>query len=802
MKKSFIFGITMVLTLLLVFAGCGQSTSSSDDTDTTPGVPDGPQVSVQNGLAVIAAAFSDGRASTVTVTSPLYLYDGELVIPYDKTLVLDGVEITGLSDNSKLIGAGILRYPSGKTVDWRTRPGAKLIVTEAFKNSYIRLDGEVEDVRPFVAYENQIVYIQTFDDLLAYAASHESVPGFYSYGGILALKTPGTITEAHAKALAENTRGLKVYIVGNVSFSSDITLPNTGATVPPYETTTASRGILANYQPELDGTGKHTLVIAGDVSVNGRSVKADGFSVWGTLRDTTDGLAKEVTKDGTPLVAYTVDLYGPIFEDTVHLFGPTVNAFGPTATFGKAVTIEGPVVFREAKFNGAAVFNGHVTILKQGAKGVVFNDTVAFNGGGAIDSKFDVANGSLSVAKDSRVKFGFDLDEEFFSIVVGGIKDAASVELSVAPDKELKYTDYKNTIIITGNANVGTVATINGNVTFNDDVTFGTQVTIGGTATLTVNGTAEFKKNADLGGTDSTGSSATVYIKNPIFNGSAGSNYTYTNINNLMIGGSGPDKPAFIINGDDSTYGGGTATLVLDGGAQLTVSDGKLKLTGVGTISGAAITLNDGSGLALGSAATLNFGLPDDSGVPYGTPTVTFTSNNKNGGGFAVKGEVEMSEGLKGKGESPAIVTVNGDLFMELKLGLLPIDNATLDISKSGDHKIIFAGTISPTIQGSAAITLTNTGTLITSKGKATNGMIIGTQGASAGTVSLITGSTSTSGWGTLSGTNYPGDASGSISNAITRETSFTKEGTIATVDKVTTYTTLPGNLIEVFKNN
>jgi hypothetical protein len=817
MKKSFIFGITMVLTLLLVFAGCGQSTSSSDD-DGDSGGSSGGQVSLQNDLAAIAAAFSDGRADEVTVTTPLYLYSGELVIPRGKTLRFDNVGIEGVTDNSKLIGAGTLIYPSGKTVDWRDKPGARLIVTEAFKNQYV---GDSPDSgKPLVADENQIVYIKPFADFRAHAASPGSVPGFYSYYGILALESPGIITEADAKALGEHTKGLKVYIVGNVtSFSAKIDLTTTANanTVPVYTpAASASSGVLANYDNALDADGVTTLVVAGDVSnMNGKSVKADGFTVWGTLKGSADGFGKEVTEGkDTKLVAYTALLNGPIFEGPVQLAGPIVNEFGTAVTFSGDVTINGPSRFTEAKFDGNATFNGHVTFLKRVAGGVYFNGAIVeFTAGAEIGSELtfgDAPDGedvTLKISGSAPVKFvGFDPSDTLFVKVSSA---GGKAELSASPDKPLEFSSYEGNLIITGDAVVvGTASTegetidINGNVTFDGTVTFDAPIELSGTASLTVNGNATFNNGVNFGTiSEEGGSHAAVYIKNPTFNGTE----AVTGIADLKIGGSGPDNPGIIVNGyTDSNAGAGTASLKLSEESQLTTSGGKLKLLGAGSITGAVVTLNSGSGLELAKDAQLNFLIP---GAEGGTPTVTFAGTGKNGGGFTVNsGELLLSNSLKGttssSGEAPkADVWVSNDLELTLEQGYLPIENAILNLNKGGAaSKIIFA-TMSALRGGSqSALVLSSGGELITNKGKAAGGIIIGTQGASEGTVSLITGSTSTSGWGTLAGTNNPGDINGSISNVITKATLFTG-GTEATVDNVTTYTVLlPGNLIEVFK--
>jgi hypothetical protein len=556
MKKSFIFGITMVLTLLLVFAGCSQSTSSSDDRDPVDTPPDG-QVSLQNDLPAIAFAFSDPATKEVTVRSPLHLNDGELVIPRGKTLKFEDAFITGegLTSNSKLIAGrdSKLVYSQGSKVDWTVRPKAKLIVTEAFQNTYIRLvDTEEENGKPITAKAEQIVYIYPFADFLAHAASPGSVPGFGSYGKILALESPGTIGAAEAEALAANTKGLKVYLVGDVTLASNIKLKNEGPGTVGAPALTESRGILANYNTDLDADGLNTLVVAGDVYLNGYSVEADGFTVWGTLKDDdTTAIGKDVTLGKTPLVAYAAKLSNPIFNGPVRLIAPLLNGFNFTVTFKDDVTIDGPIAFYEALFEGNATFNGYVTFTKPGATGIVFASregangvadakTIKFKAGAEFytDFKIDDSEGydagsvSFELYGKTPVKFVNGVLPTVFTFGelvkgVGAAKpgdDGIRGRIEISPDdgtKLDKYTDYQNVTVRTPVV-IGTVATFTGSNVFEKDVTFGTNAAIHDF--LTVEGNATFNESigettsVKFGTTGITINGSVVFGSSAVFN--------------------------------------------------------------------------------------------------------------------------------------------------------------------------------------------------------------------------------------------------------------------------------------------
>jgi hypothetical protein len=807
MKKSFIFGITVVLTLLLVFAGCSQSPSSSDDDDDITDSSSKPQVSLQNDLAAIAAAFSDG-ATEVTVKSDLYLNDGELVIPFGGTLVFSGASIKGLTDNSKLIGAGKLNYPSG-TVDFTTRPGAKLIVTEEFRGAYIRLSDEPTDTRPILANSGQIVYIQPrFEDFMTYVSTGERPsPIFGSYDQILALRAPvdGNITVEQAKALRENTNGLKVYIVGKVKFLSDITLKNEyPGTIPPPPASSESRGILANYNNDLDEKDVNTLVVAGDVDVNGYCVDADGFTVWGALLDATPPTGKVLTTATTPLVAYTAQLTRPIFEGPVHLYAPIVNGFDNTVTFKNDVIIDGPAAFTEALFAGNATFNGHVSFTDPGATGIVFGgpddgsppNEITFNSGAEFASDFKLLNdngykaGSVSfvVRGNAPVKFSYNPSVEIFEKILEGVNfddenvGVGRIELSPKTTTLDKYIYYKN-VTVRPTVTIGTAATFAGKTVFEKDVTFGTQGIAFGTegasaavpSELIVKGEAKFTETANFGSTSyninnfvfgtsatniafglGTASSADGENVTRIIGKASFTNGVYTDIGTqgVLIGG-------ILFKADDDSADG-TASVVVAKDETVYIDNAGIAVTGTGSLINTVVTLKSDQSINLvyrkdEPHSQLVF-YEEDGITPVEPAGIRIVGILTKSGSFKVAGaSVDLNKGeLMGLNNSVTVtVGANTNLVVPLQT-TLEIGTASLTVANGGS--ITLGGTAAGAGAGSfSAIHLVNgtlsTGSTKTKKAYGGDAYIVAgsTANASVSYPMALIGSASNGSWGTYS---------------------------------------------------
>jgi hypothetical protein len=763
------------------------------------------------------------------VKSDLYLNDGELVIPYGGTLVFSGASIKGLTDNSKLIGAGDLDYREG-TVDFTTRPGAKLIVTEEFRGAYVRLPDDPADGRPILANSSQIVYIQPrFDDFTTYVSTQvPPSPIFGSYGGILALKAPenGNITEAQATALKENTKGLKVYIVGKVKFLSDITLKNEGpGTVPPPQASSESRGILANYNNDLDEDDLNTLVVAGDVDVNGYKVDANGFTVWGALLDTTPPTGKVLTTANTPLVAYTARLTRPVFEGPVHLYAPIVNGFDNTVWFKNDVVIDGPAAFTEARFEGNATFNGYVSFANPGANGIVFAGSdvelqkkITFNAGAEFVSGFtldgstgyEAGSVSFTVRGKAPVKFSYKPSLENFNSIVGVVdpdeENAGRIELSPPEGAELnEYLTYNNVTIRTP-VKIGTQATFNGKTVFEKDVTFGTQsidFNTGANSELIVKGTAKVEEGINFG-------TASYNINNLVFGTISAGNYqVYLGTAGAAYGGLGSAAVRTIgeatftegnyygigknvtINGIvfASTVDTGTASLSVPAGKSKVVIGGK-KITVDGTISSlkqAVVTLKEGQSIsAAGSKSELVFYSAEAGTEPAGIQIRGYLDKT---GNFTVNsGSVKLNS-VKLEGLNNVVASVKVEKETELIVPLqatLSVGTASLIVNNTLNSRIVLGGTAAGPGSGSfSAIVLTSNGTLsVNSFNKNTSAIggwiVAGTTGAGGNGVALI-GSTATGGFGTVSGNTYNKATAAGTANVITQGVQFV--GTTATAE-------------------
>jgi hypothetical protein len=674
---------------LFAFAGCGQTTSSSSN-GTTP-TPTPPVVSAQNDLSTIAAAFSDGDVEVI-VRERISLNGGELAIPMGKTLTFEknGEIVTGtMTDNVKIIGAGTLKYPDDKFIDWRPYPKAKLIVTPEFEEAYVYTGtGSLLGTKKIRANADQIVTIHEFAELEALWASGDLTTK-YPLGSILALHAPlknakgkSVIDEAEADKINLYAKGHKVYIVGDIVLKGKIDL---GATVYPPPVA-ESAGALWNYNTDLDSASTpNTFTVVGDVDAQEGTVKAAGFTVWGRLLDSTATMGSatittgEITLDGTPFVGYTAYLNGAKFDGPVLFKGSMPSDFGLAVTFNDNVTITGPVVIRDALFAKSARFDNDVTVLNAISSGVRFvgptdnadgtKNTVVFAGQLLIHSpKFElgVLEDQTSLNKSNVPTFTVTPE----AVSLDGVLKAASLNgvptVSVTVDsKPLMSTTYEYyggtaTLVVTKDARIGTQATIDGVLRFNNNLTFGTQATLSDTSdvyvagdvtfegvqeankingTLSVAGNAEFKDLADLGTAGVTighdvvfGSQATIGDNSGKGSLSVTGNATFNGDQSIGLYGT-------ISIGGNATFNHiadtGTAGITIDGnatfGSQATIGDvsGKATLTVKGNATFGTGAVDVAGTLLVDGDATFN----TKEQVKLGTASVITIKGNASFGG-------------------------------------------------------------------------------------------------------------------------------------------------------------------------
>ena len=579
-------------------------------------------------------------------------------------------------------------------------------------------------------------------------------------------------------------------------FNADVAFTNTGSAALYVAFNSAGNQFNGNVTFNNTGTGSSiqnsfgpvaTAVYSGNIIVNNTSAVGISFGGIGGL--TTLAATKTISIGGTGFTTGTLYLF--YFTQTgttpqaLTLTGTATLTVGPSATFNGSVNFISPQIYLNgATFNGTAyiekngatqnnslggnVFNGATTLVNSSIAHLVFGFptgvdifngdlTLTNTGTAGLYLAYNTAghqfNGNIILNQTTGANIYFNGGTGTSTLATGKTISVGGSGFSSGALNLPRFTQAgptAQTFSLTGTAllEIGPATTFNGNL----NVTAPQLVLNGGT----FNGTAALTKN---GATDNTGTGGSTFNSTAtITNSGAGflrlANTTADDFNGdatFVQTGAGLLQPAYASN---STFAGNLSTTGTATAISLGTGAGTVTLNGAGaqSIVGSFpttfnnLTISNGSGITLGTNATVNSVLTFTSG------TVTTNANSLYLGSA---GSVSRTSGhVVGNFKKNVATGATSKTFEVGDANYTPVTVAFASVTTagdltarttSGDHANIGTSTINASTSVNRSWTLTNSGIAFTNY-NATFTFVAGDVDGGATTSNFIAGEYS-AGW-------------------------------------------------------